>query len=143
MIGSVHKAKVSAAVPHVEIYRSPDFQHSFKDGSHSKGRPGFMPELPVVEPANPKLGTHQRTVRLQSSKQVKRVFRSMIKIHRGKDTIQHAGFKVAPLFTVRGKKKFLDPNSAQRFAYMRQVNLIIAIATIFILNLHHDDWAAS
>ena len=98
---------------------------------------------PLVEPSTPELGAHLWTVRAKFTKTLKlRVdVGTRTEVHRPQKVIETVLREIRSPVALE-EREILAPVFAQIVADSGDVRLILAIASVFVLHLHHDDRTA-
>ena len=128
---------------HVEAERNLVLQHITDAVNHHPSRSGFMFSSPMVEPADPELAAHQRSIRpelLQTGKLFPDVG-SCSEIHRPQQVVQTIVREIR--IPVALEKRYTrEAGFEQDILYLRNILFVSTIRTILILHLNHYDISA-
>ena len=142
IVGAVGKAKVGAAVEHVEVHRTAAGEHFIKGSSSVVSLPDVVGFIPVVEPAVPELTAHSGLIRPEGLEEGEVFLALAAKVGGGQIAVQGAAAQHIPGGAVGGEVEAADLVVLVDVHHGLEVFLVIAVAAVLVFNLHHQDVAA-
>lgn len=97
---------------------------------------------PVVEPAAPELGAHLRGVFVESVHGVEYLGRARTEVQRLEHIGERAAGEHAVVVAVGGEEHNLCAAVEHQLFDISEIFLVVAVASVFVLNLHRDYVAA-
>jgi len=141
-VGPGGEAEVGAAAEHVEVQRGPGSQHRIQFFGNVFRVAGVMLLTPVVEPAVPEFHAEIRPLRAELAAVGEGFHRAAAEIERLEAFRDRSAQNHPVLRPVRGEQRNVDPVIEKLLADMLKIRFVVAVAAVFILDLHHDDRAA-
>ena len=133
-------AEACAAVSHIEREADALRQHLVHTLYHILRRARLVAGTPLVEPAAPELRAHLWGVGPQLAEATELLVdvRTRAEVHRPRQVIEAVLLEVArPVALEQRQLRAVD--AAQAIPYLTDVGLVLAIASVFVLHLDHDD----
>ena len=124
---------------HVEAEGDAFGQHLVNAGNHVGSRTGFVVGSPLVEPAAPEFGAHQRAIRTEFLQRCK------LLVDVGSCTEVHGPYQVVESVLgevgrpVALEQCYAGVVGAYDVADLRYVAFVFPVGAVFVLYLYHDD----
>ena len=123
---------------HVEIEARVNVKKIFNLACNAVRASSVMFLAPVVEPAAPELGAHLRGVLVESVHGVEYLGRARTKVQRLEHIGERAAGEHAVVVAVGGEEHNLCAAVEHQLFNISEIFLVVAVAAVFILNLHRD-----
>ena len=141
-VRSGSEAEVRATVEHVEIEARVDVKKIFNLARNAVRAASVMFLAPVVEPAAPELGAHLRGVLMESVHGVEYLGRARTEVQRLEHIGERAAGEHAVVVAVGGEEHNLCAAVEHQLFDISEIFLVVAVAAVFVLDLHRDYVAA-
>ena len=143
IVGTTPMSESRSSVSHIKAEGDVAVEHFFDALYHIFGRTCFMFPSPVVEPSAPEFAAHQRSFRTKFFQFLELLvyIGACSEVDGPDQVVECIPCKVtAP---VALEERYIGKTGfAHQVAYGRNIRLVSAVRTVFVLHLHHDNISA-
>ena len=136
------EAEVRAAVEHIEVEARVDIKKSLYLIRYAVRAAGVVRLAPVVKPAAPELRAHLRRGLVESFKGVEYNGRARAEVQRLEQVGERAAGEHTVVVAVGGEEHDLCAAVEHELFDISEILLVVAVAAVFVLDLHGDYVAA-
>ena len=128
---------------HVDVHAHAVVQHVGQLRGSGLTGAGVVLLAPVIEPAVPELHAHLGLARQLALGHLQHLQGAGAEVHGGQRSLDGAAGEPHAGGPVGGHQQFVDAALTQAVAQVGQVRLVVAVAAVLVLHLHHDHVASA